>query len=255
MKVTDSIEYSVVIPIYNEEKSLLPLYYSIRNVMSEIKYPYEIIFINDGSTDNSLDILKSISSKSNDVILVNLTENYGQSTAMQAGFDFSTGKIIITIDGDLQNDPRDIPRLLDKMRQGYDVVCGWRHDRHDPFLKRISAKIANVFRRLFWKEKIHDVGCTLRVYLRRTLKDIHLYRHRHRFLTFILLRKGFKIGEIKIKHHPRRFGKSKYSVFGCSIQSIIDLCFFIFLPRSIDSVGQKLYRVKEIVKNGISIYP
>ncbi|MBL7196791.1 MAG: glycosyltransferase family 2 protein [Candidatus Omnitrophica bacterium] len=249
------IKYSIIIPIYNEEESLGLLYSSLRKTMDGLGGDYEIIFVNDGSMDKSLEILKNISLQSNKVIIIDLAKNYGQSTAMQAGFDFTSGEIIITLDGDLQNDPEDIPRLLEKMGEGYDVVCGWRYYRYESLSRKVAAKIANILRRFFWGEKIHDVGCTLRVYLKQTLKDIYLYGHRHRFLTLFLLRMGFKIGELKITHNPRKFGRSKYSIFGRGVKSIVDLLYFIFSSNCVNTIKQKFYKVRGIIREGSYIYP
>lgn len=242
--------------MYNEEESLRLLYSSLRKTMESLREAYEIIFVNDGSVDNSFEVLKNISSKSNNLIIIDLAKNYGQSAAVQAGFDIASGEIIITMDGDLQNDPDDIPRLLEKMKEGYDVVCGWRYKRYDPLLKKISSKIANIFRRIFWNERIHDVGCTLRVYLKKTLKDIYLYgRMDPSFLTLILLKKGFKIGELKIKHNRRDFGRSKYGVFGQgAIKNIIDICCFIFFSNCNNTIKQKRYRVKRLLGAQSCIY-
>lgn len=203
---------SVIIPVYNEEKSVKPLYASLKNVMSALGEPYEIIFVNDASDDKTREALKALEADSPNSVIISLEEHKGQSAAMQAGFDAARGELIITLDGDLQNDPEDIPNLLEKMKEGYDVVCGWRHERKDPLLKRISSGIAVFARRTFTKEKIHDVGCTLRAFKRDVLKNVYLSGSMHRFFTLIMLKSGYKIGEIKVRHHPRKFGKSKYNI-------------------------------------------
>ena len=177
-------KFSVVIPVYNEEQSLLPLYSSLRQVMDSIKEPYEVIFINDDSSDRSLSVLRSFKHSEN-LIILNLERHSGQAVAMQAGFDAAKGETIITLDGDLQNDPQDIPFLLDKMREGYDLVCGWRHNREDPWHKLFASKIACTIRRSITKEGIHDFGCSLRVFKREILKNICLSGGMHRFFTLM----------------------------------------------------------------------
>ena len=175
------IEYSVIIPVYNEQESVMPLYFSLKQVMDNLGKPYEIIFVNDGSQDNTLEALKGINNKSTHLHTINLNTHKGKSLALQAGFDRAQGRIIITMDGDLQNDPNDISRLLEKMAQGYDVVCGWRRIRHDPWAKKAAADIANYLRRIAFHENVHDVGCTLRAYTAGSIKGLKLYRQRHRF--------------------------------------------------------------------------
>lgn len=217
------IEYSVILPVYNEEESLLKLCSSLEEVMSKLAKPYEIIFIDDGSSDNSLEIIKGLQTKSKNVLLIDLGMHCGQAKAMQTGFDAAKGSIIITIDSDGQFDPQDIPKLLDKLNQGYDVVCGFRDKRRDSFSKIISAKIANIIRRIFIGEKIHDVGSTFRAYRSKTVKNLSLTKDKLILMTAILLKKGYRIGEVKVKHYPRAAGQSKYNVRNRFFSGLIGL--------------------------------
>ena len=218
------IEFSVIIPVYNEGISITPLYLSLKHVMDGLGRPYEIIFINDGSKDRTLNVLQGMNNNSIELVVINLKEHRGQSLALQAGFDRAQGKIIVTMDGDLQNDPEDITKLLIKMKEGYEVVCGWRRVRHDPWKKKVASNIANYFRRIIFHETIHDAGCSLRAYTAQSIKKLKLYRQRHRFLTVLLKKGGARITEVEVKHHPRRFGKSKYGIITRIFNSIPDLC-------------------------------
>lgn len=216
------LKFSIVIPIYNEEETVVPLYLSLKRVMDRMEQSYEIIFVNDGSTDNSLGVLNSIDSKPANLIIVNLNKHSGQSAALQAGFDIAEGELIITMDGDLQNDPEDIPKLLEKMKEGFDVVCGWRYNRIDPFSKVFPSKIASTFLRIITRENIHDFGCTLRIFKKEILKNVYLSGGMHRFFVLIMFKLGYKIGEVKVKHYPRRFGCSKYNISNRLLQCLID---------------------------------
>lgn len=206
------MRYSVVIPVYNEERSILSVYSSVKEVMQSLQREYEIIFVNDGSEDNSLTLLKAISFNNDDLKLVSLDKNYGESFALQSGFDNASGEIIISMDGDGQFEPRDIPRLLGKLNKDYDVVCGWRHKRQDPRLRIISSRIANLIRRLLVGEKIHDVGCSFRVYRKDCVKNLGLKGPMQRFIVAILLKNGCRIAEVKVSHYPRISGNSNYNI-------------------------------------------
>ena len=220
--------YSVIVPIHNEKDSIRELYHSLSCALKSISASFEIIFVDDGSDDDSEGILNNLSFLHKDLIAVTFPRRFGKSHALAAGFTRSKGRTIITLDADLQHDPDDIPLLLSKKEQGFDVVCGWRHKRCDPQTKIIAARLANLLRRLVFQEKIHDVGCSLRVYSREAFAAIRLYRERHRFITAILSRKGFKLGEVKVRHYPRRFGASKYSAFGRMIKSTPDFISILF---------------------------
>lgn len=212
-----------MIPIYNEEESIRPLYFSLRNVMDKLGQSYEIIFVNDGSNDKTLEILCSIDAESTNLVTVDLKKHSGKSQAMQSGFDTAQGELIITMDGDMQYDPNDIPWLLEKVREGNDAVCGWRYKRKGPWIKKISSKIAVTVRRLITGERLHDPACNLAIFKKKILKNVYLSKGMHRFLMLIVLKLGYKVGEVKIKHHPRRFGKSKYNIRNRLFQGIVDL--------------------------------
>lgn len=204
---------SVIVPIHNEKFSIKPLYSSLQQSMGAIGQPYEIIFVNDYSTDGSLDELAGLCLGGSNLKVISLSRRYGQSLAIQAGLDIASGDLIVTMDGDLQNDPEDIPKLLNKMNDGFDMVCGWRYMRNDPYDKILASKIAGFMRRIITGEHVHDFGCSLRVFRKDVVGDIYLSSGMHRFFTLIILRLGYKIGEVKIKHNPRRFGKSKYNTY------------------------------------------
>ncbi len=207
------MKYSVIIPVYNEQEAIRPLYSSLSKALDELGKPYEIIFINDGSTDTTSDILKSLSCEKKNLIVIDFITNQGQSTGYQEGFNRARGEIIITMDGDLQNDPNDIPKLLYKLEEGYDVVCGWRKIRKDPLLIKSLSKIANLSRRLILGEKLHDVNCSLRAHKRESLKSINLTGNMYYMITAIFGARGYKIAEVEVNHYPRKFGKSKFNIF------------------------------------------
>src|SRR3989338_4842812 len=203
---------SVEVPGFSEAPNDGILYSRLTDVLRRIKKAYEIIFVDDGSNDRSFYVLRRIHEKDKRVKIIKFRKNFGQTAALDAGFKNSKGMIIITIDADLQNDPDDIPRLLEKMEEGYDVVSGWRIKRKDSLLKKIPSKFSNLFVRKFTKVSIHDSGCTLKAYKKECFNGLDLYGEMHRFIPGLLKWKGFKIGEIKVKHHPRRYGQSKYGV-------------------------------------------
>ncbi|MBC7240191.1 MAG: glycosyltransferase family 2 protein, partial [Chloroflexi bacterium] len=176
-------------------------------------FDYEIVFVDDGSKDGSTEIIREIAQKDGRVKGVILKRNYGQTAALSAGFEVAKGDIIITMDGDLQNDPEDIPRLLEKIREGYDVVSGWRRNRKDPLIKRrLPSSIANWIISKITGVNLHDYGCTLKAYKREILEDLSLYGELHRFIPALASMNGAKVTEIVVKHHPRRRGKSKYGL-------------------------------------------
>ena len=199
---------SIVIPIFNEEGNILKLAESITKNLSEINY--EVLFINDGSTDSSEKQIQAVVKKNSNFKLINLRRNYGQTAAMQAGFDHSSGEIIIPMDGDLQNDPKDIPMLINKINEGYDVVSGWRKNRSDKKLSRIlPSKIANILISKISGIYLHDYGCTLKAYRKDILDEIKLYGEMHRFIPIYASWEGAKVTEIPVMHHAREAGETK----------------------------------------------
>ena len=216
---------SVVIPVYNEELNVEELY----DRLSAVKLPdVEYIFVDDGSTDSTAQRLSSIALRDARVNVVRFRRNYGQTAAMAAGIDHATGDIIVPMDGDLQNDPNDIPRLLAKLDEGYDVVSGWRISRQDAFHRRLPSIIAN--RLISWISgvKLHDYGCTLKAYRRSVLEDVRLYGEMHRFIPIYTSWQGARVTEMPVTHHPRTRGKSKYGI-NRTIKVVLDLIVVKFL--------------------------
>ncbi len=204
------MDVSVVIPVYNEEENVELVFRKNKDVLDRMKLAYEIIFVDDGSKDKTFQNLCRI--KDTHVKIIRFRRNFGQTAAMDAGFKAAKGKIIISMDGDLQNDPEDIPRLIAKLKEGYDVVCGWRKDRKDSLLKHIISRGANVLRKVIINDHIHDSGCSLKAYKKECFDDLDLYGEMHRFIPALLEWKGFKVTEMVVKHHPRKYGKSKYTM-------------------------------------------
>ncbi|RUM49073.1 MAG: glycosyltransferase [Hydrogenothermus sp.] len=229
MEKNKKVELSLVIPIYNEEENLPILYEKLKTVLEKLGKSYEIIFVNDGSTDKSWEIIKQLAEKDPNVIGVNFRRNYGQTAAMSAGFDVAKGDVIITMDGDLQNDPEDIPRLLEKMSEGYDIVSGWRKDRKDAFLSRtLPSRIANWLISKVTGVHLHDYGCSLKAYKADIAKNLDYFGEMHRFLPALAKPMGARITELPVKHHPRIYGKSKYGI-SRTFKVILDLFLVKFL--------------------------
>ena len=243
--VSHEPDLSIIIPIKNERENIPILYQQITDVLVSIKKNYEIIFVDDGSTDGSLEVLKKLSLSDSNVKIIQFRKNYGQTAAMSAGFKFSTGKVVITMDGDLQNDPKDIPALLKKMSEGYDLVSGWRKNRKDKNLTRkIPSKIANkIINKLIEGTNIqlHDFGCTLKAYKKNIVKNINLYGEMHRFIPVFAAWLGVKVTEIEVQHHPRIHGYAKYNLSRVS-RVIFDLLvvrfFSDYLTRPIQFFGK-----------------
>ncbi len=204
---------SIVIPIYNESKNIRMIYEKIKASMDDSKYAYEVILVNDGSTDASEAELNHIAGLDKRFKVIHLRRNFGQTAAMMAGFDFATGEVIVPMDGDLQNDPDDIPRLIEKIEEGYDVCSGWRMHRRDNRLKRnFPSWVANRLISMVSGVKLHDYGCSLKAYRSEIIKDVKLYGEMHRFIPIYARWQGAKIAEIPVNHNPRVHGKSKYGL-------------------------------------------
>jgi glycosyltransferase involved in cell wall biosynthesis len=213
---------SIVAPVYNEKESLDPLHRGLTDALSGLSY--ELVFVDDGSTDGSLDeLVKLAEQDSEHVRVIELRRNFGQTAAISAGIDHSHGDVIVLIDADLQNDPHDIPMMLEKIEEGYDVVSGWRIKRQDAFLTRtVPSRIANWLISKVTGVRLHDYGCTLKAYRRDVLEGFHLYGEMHRFIPAYAGGVGAKIVEVPVQHHPRRFGKTKYGL-GRTLKVILDL--------------------------------
>jgi glycosyltransferase involved in cell wall biosynthesis len=204
---------SVVIPIHNEEESVGALYGALRQVCDRLARPYEIVLVDDGSRDGTFGLMEEIHRQDPRVKAIRFRKNYGQTAAMAAGFEFARGATIVSMDGDLQNDPTDIPRLLAKLEEGCDVVCGWRKDRKDKLIsRRIPSVIANWLIGRITGVPIHDNGCSLKAYRSEVIKRVALYSELHRFIPAMSTLAGARIAEIVVTHHARKFGKSKYGI-------------------------------------------
>ena len=204
---------SIVIPIYNESESVELLTKEILKVMNANNIYFELILVNDGSNDSTLQILNKLSLNIKELKVLNLRKNYGQTAAMAAGFDYTNGEIIISLDGDLQNDPNDIPKLITNINEGYDLICGWRFQRKDKLLnRRIPSQIANRLIGNVTGIHLHDYGCSLKAFKHEIIKDIKLYGELHRFLPVLANIEGAKIKEIKVNHRSRKYGQSKYGI-------------------------------------------
>ncbi len=204
---------SVIIPVFNEEENILPLHEKVTSVLSRVGKDYEVIFIDDGSSDGTLSLLRPICKKDPHIKFLSFSRNFGQTSALSAGIDFAKGRIIIPMDGDLQNDPEDIPSLLQKIEEGYDVVSGWRKERKDTFFRRrLPSIIANKIISFIGGVRLHDYGCTLKAYRKDILKNIRLYGEMHRFIPIYAKWVGARVTEMPVHHFPRKFGSSKYGV-------------------------------------------
>ncbi|WP_373530856.1 glycosyltransferase family 2 protein [Nostoc sp.] len=224
-------DVSVVVPIHNEVESLPLLLEAIASTLSSNQIKYEIICVDDGSTDGSGEFLKKSAQNRSDLKAVILRRNYGQTAAMAAGFYYAVGKAIITLDADLQNDPADIPMLLAKLDEGYDLVSGWRQKRQDGAVNRLlPSKIANWLIRRTTSVNIHDYGCSLKAYRAELLADMNLYGELHRFLPALAYIEGARITEMPVRHHARRFGRSKYGIWR-TFRVLMDLLTILFMKR------------------------
>lgn len=217
------MDISLVVPIYNEEENIPLLYAEIKEVMDSTDYQYELICVDDGSSDRSVAVLEQLSTEDDRLVVIELRRNFGQTAAMSAGFDHARGDIIVTMDGDLQNDPHDIPAMVEKLNSGYDVVTGWRHDRKDPFISRkLPSLLANKLISWITGVGLHDYGCTLKAFRREVTENIRLYGEMHRFIPAIASGMGISFTEVKVNHRARRFGTSKYGI-SRTIRVVLDL--------------------------------
>jgi len=214
-------DLSIVIPVYNEEESIRPLISELQEVLKGIKKSSEIIFVDDGSRDRSFTLLRDAAQDPR-IRVIRFQRNAGQTAAFDAGFRAAQGDIVVTMDADLQNDPHDIPRLLKKM-EGFDVVCGWRQKRKDPWIKIVSSRIANFVRNRLSQEEIIDTGCSLKAFKRECLKNMKLFNGMHRFLPTLAKMDGFTVTQVKVNHRSRRFGRTKYNIRNRMVRAFVDL--------------------------------
>jgi glycosyltransferase involved in cell wall biosynthesis len=227
----DPLQLSVVVPLYNEEGSLPQLVDQLLNALRPLGQKFELILVDDGSKDGTPALLRDLVNHVPELVAVLLRRNYGQTAAMAAGFDASRAPVIVTLDGDLQNDPADIPLLLERLDQGFDLVSGWRHQRQDAALSRLlPSLLANRLIAKVTGVKLHDYGCSLKAYRREVVADMNLYGELHRFLPALAFIEGARIGEVQVNHHPRRFGQSKYGI-DRTFRVLMDLLTVWFMKR------------------------
>ncbi len=205
------IQVSVVLPVYNEQGNLKPLSSELAEVLGDEYENWEVLFVDDGSTDGSFETLKEIHDADSRFKVVKFRGNFGQSPAIDAGLDYAAGDVVVTMDSDGQNDPRDIPKMVNKLDEGYDCVSGWRKERNDPFSKRLFSRFASGLRQTFLGTELHDYGCTLKAFRRPAAKDIDLSGEMHRYIPALLKWRGYRIAEIEVNHRPRRNGETSYS--------------------------------------------
>lgn len=212
-KTFRTMDLSIIVPLYNEEESVVLLHEAIKKSVDKVGFSYEILFVDDGSKDNTVPLVSKLVENDKHLRIIKFRRNYGQTPAMAAGIDNARGEILVTMDGDLQNDPDDIPELVSKVKEGYDIVVGWRHNRQDKLLTRkIPSKIANKLIGKVTGVPIKDNGCSLKAYRSHIIKNIPLYSEMHRFIPAMTSLAGTKIAEVKVNHHARAFGESKYGL-------------------------------------------
>ena len=221
---------SIVIPLFNETENISQLYAQLKPVLKGLKKEYEIIFVDDGSCDDSFSVLEDLYSRDQTVRAIQFTRNFGKSAALSAGFKQTRGKIVITMDADLQDDPREIPRFIDQLNQGYDLISGWRFPRKDPLSKILASKLFNSLTSILTAVKVHDFNCGFKAYREKVVKDIDLYGELYRYIPVLADWKGYKIEEIKVGHRPRIHGQSKYST-GRLFRGMADLITVMFLTK------------------------
>ncbi|NDG23416.1 MAG: glycosyltransferase [Synechococcaceae bacterium WBB_10_009] len=224
-------ELSIVVPLYNEAESLPPLVEQLLDALRPLGRPFELVLVDDGSSDGTAAVLRQLAAQTPELVAVLLRRNYGQTPAMAAGFDASRGAVIVTLDGDLQNDPADIPLLLEQLEQGYDLVSGWRHRRQDPAMSRkLPSRLANRLIARVTGVRLHDYGCSLKAYRRELVEDMNLYGELHRFLPALAFIEGARISEVKVNHRARSYGSSKYGI-DRTFRVLMDLLTVWFMKR------------------------
>ncbi len=226
---TGSKEISVVIPLYNEEQSLRELFDKIRNVLTR-SGRFEVIFVDDGSTDGSMRVLLELRNRDRRVKIIRFRRNYGKSAALSVGFTKAEGDIIITMDADLQDDPNEIPNLVNEIKKGYDLISGWKKKRRDPISKTIPSRFFNFVTSIITGIKIHDFNCGLKAYRKEVVKEVEIYGELHRYIPVLAHWLGYKVGEIPVQHHQRKYGRTKYGI-GRFWKGFLDLLTVIFTTR------------------------
>lgn len=227
-------DLSIVVPVYNEVENLRPLLTEITTALADEPLDYEVVFINDGSSDGSTEMLQELAAENGRVVVINFRRNFGQTAGFAAGFDYAQGKYILTMDADRQNDPADIPSLIAKLEEGYDVVNGWRQNRQDAFLMRkVPSMIANRLIARASDVRLHDRGCSLRVFRAEVTDELHLYGEMHRFIPEMVNFAGFSMAEVPVNHRPRVAGESKYGL-SRTFRVLVDLTTVVFLRKYSD---------------------
>ncbi|HOJ92400.1 MAG TPA: glycosyltransferase family 2 protein [Dictyoglomaceae bacterium] len=256
----ENIRVSYIIPVKNEEGTLQELYSKIKDVSERLSLSFEIIFIDDGSTDNSFEIMRNLSVLDKRVKIIKFRRNFGKASALSAGFEKANGEIIITMDADLQDDPKEIPEFLEKIEEGYDMVSGWKKNRRDPLSKRLPSKIFNKITSLLTGVKIHDFNCGFKAYRKEVIENIDIYGELYRYIPALVNSKGFRIGEIEVEHHPRVYGKSKYG-FERILKGFLDLITVVFLTRFLrrpmhffGGTGIVFFTLGFLINLGLTIY-
>jgi glycosyltransferase involved in cell wall biosynthesis len=221
---------SAVIPVYNEEESLKAFHDVLLPNLTKLDKNYEVIYVDDGSSDKSLDILKGFASKNKNIRIISFRKNKGKAEALTAGFQAAEGDLVVTLDADLQDRPEEIKKLVVKSKEGFDMVCGWRKDRKDALKTRLSSKLFNLLMSSFWGVHLHDYNCGLKLYKKEAAKSVNLYGGMHRFIPLLVAEKGFEVTELPVVHEKRKFGKSKYG-FSKIFKDIPDMFTILFLSR------------------------
>jgi glycosyltransferase involved in cell wall biosynthesis len=230
-KAEGRIDITVLVPVLDEADSVAPLADQVRAVLDERAMQWEILFVDDGSRDDTAERVRELHRIDERVKLLRLRRNFGKAAALSAGFDHARGTLVLTIDGDLQDDPQEIPRMLDKLEvEGLDLVSGWKQRRQDPWTKRVSSRLFNWFTRQLARVDLHDFNCGFKLYRREVLEQVAVYGELHRFIPVLASRRGFVIGELPVRHHPRRHGRSKYG-WDRAYKGILDLITVLFITR------------------------
>ncbi|MDZ7363246.1 MAG: glycosyltransferase family 2 protein [candidate division KSB1 bacterium] len=227
---TEPLALSVVIPLVNEAASLTELHGNLTEVLNRLRVQAEMIFVDDGSTDDSFEILQRLQKRDRRVRVIQFRRNYGKSAALAAGFSRAKGRYIVTMDADLQDDPEEIPHLLNELRRGCDLVSGWKKRRHDKLSKRLASKVFNTVTSFLTGLKLHDINCGLKAYRREVTDSIHVYGQLHRYLPVLAFKEGFRVSETEVRHHPRKYGKSKFGLSRYT-SGFFDLLTVLFLTR------------------------
>jgi glycosyltransferase involved in cell wall biosynthesis len=228
----EHLDLSVVVPLFNEAESLAELSAALRQVLEEMKLKYEMIFVDDGSTDNSFRILQEMHELHGQVKAIRFRKNFGKSAALSAGFQAARGEIVVTMDADLQDDPEEIPPLVEKLNEGYDLVSGWKKKRYDPLSKTIPSRFFNFVTAKLTGIRLHDFNCGLKVYRAELAKELNIYGELHRYVPVLAHWAGFQVGEIAVRHHPRKYGKTKFGL-GRFWKGFLDLLTVLFTTRYI----------------------